>query len=75
LDCRHLENIYELFLLGALQEEGTLELCEHLAQGCGNCLERVREATRTVYLLSLTAKPVSPRPKAKDDLVRMVKGK
>ena len=64
-----------MFLLGALPDEGTLELCEHLAQGCGNCLERVREAARTVYLLSLTAKPVPPRPRVKDDLLRMVKGK
>jgi hypothetical protein len=64
-----------LFLLGALPDEGALELREHLAQGCQHCLERVKEAARTVYLLSLTAKPVSPGPKAKADLLRLVKRK
>jgi hypothetical protein len=72
LDCRHLEDVYELFLLGALPDEGSLELREHLAQGCEHCLERVKEAARTVYLLSLTAKPVTPGPKAKADLLRLL---
>jgi len=75
LDCRHLEDVYELFLLGALPDEASLELREHLTRGCEHCLARVKEAARTVYLLSLTAKPVSPGPKAKADLLRLVKGK
>ena len=64
-----------MFLLGALSEEGSLELREHLNQGCEHCLERVKEAARTVYLLSLSARPVSPGPKAKADLLRLVKNK
>lgn len=75
MDCRHLENIYELFLLGALSHEDSLQLLEHLSQGCDHCLERLKEAARTVYLLSLAAKPVSPGPKAKADLLRLVKNK
>jgi hypothetical protein len=61
-----------LFLLGALSDEASLQLREHLTQGCEHCLERVKEAARTVYLLSLTAKPASPRPKAKADLLRLL---
>jgi len=72
LDCRHLEDVYELFLLGVLSDEGSLDLREHLAQGCEHCLERVKEAARTVYLLSLSARPVSPAPKAKADLLRLL---
>jgi len=64
-----------LFLLGALSDEGSLELREHLDQGCEHCLERVKEAARTVYLLSLSARPVSPGPKVKADLLRLVKNK
>ena len=64
-----------MFLLGALSDEGSLELREHLNQGCENCLERVKEAARTVYLLSLSARPVAPGPKAKADLLRLVKNK
>jgi hypothetical protein len=73
VDCRHLEDVYELFLLGALPDEDTLQLCEHLTQGCEHCLQRVKEAARTVYLLSLTAKPASPGPKAKANLLRVLR--
>jgi hypothetical protein len=62
-----------LFLLGALSDEDSLQLREHLTEGCEPCLERVKEAARTVYLLSLTAKPASPGPKAKADLLRLLK--
>jgi hypothetical protein len=61
-----------LFLLGVLPDEASLQLCEHLTQGCEHCLERVKEAARTVYLLSLTAKPASPGPKAKANLLRLL---
>jgi hypothetical protein len=64
-----------LFLLGALSDEGSLELRKHLDQGCEHCLERVKEAARTVYLLSLSARPVSPGPKAKTDLLRLLRSK
>jgi hypothetical protein len=75
LDCRHLESVYELFLLGALLEEDSVQLREHLASGCEHCLERLKEAARTVYLLSLAAQPVAPGPKTKANLLRQVKGK
>jgi hypothetical protein len=62
-----------LFLLGALSDENSLQLRAHLTEGCERCLERVKEAARTVYLLSLTAKPASPGPKAKAGLLRLLK--
>jgi len=70
MGCQHLEEIYELFLLGALSEQGALELREHLARGCPHCLERIREAVETVYLLSLTSKPARLNPKVKTELLR-----
>jgi hypothetical protein len=75
LDCRHLENVYELFLLGALSDDNVLELREHLTGGCERCQLRIKEAARTVYLLSLTTKPVLPATKVKDDLLRLVRKK
>jgi anti-sigma factor RsiW len=72
MDRPHLEDVYELFVLGALPEEDSREVREHLAQGCEHCLERVKEAARTVYLLSLTVKPSSPGPKVKADLLRLL---
>jgi hypothetical protein len=73
LDCRHLEDVYELFLLGALSDESSAELREHLRRGCQHCLERVKEAARTVYLLSLSARPAPPGSKAKAELLRLLK--
>jgi hypothetical protein len=64
-----------LFLLGTLSEENSLDLREHLSRGCEHCNLRMKEAARTVYLLSLTAKPVAPAPRAKDDLLRLVRKK
>jgi hypothetical protein len=61
-----------LFLLGALPHEESLELREHLTRGCEHCRQRVKEAARTVYLLSLTTKPASPGPKAKANLLRLL---
>ena len=75
MDCRHLESVYELFLLGALMGEDWFEIQEHLSSGCEHCLEKLREAARTVYLLSLAAKPVTPGQKAKASLLRQVKSK
>jgi hypothetical protein len=70
MGCRHLEEVYELFLLGALSEQGSLELREHLARGCPHCLVRIREAVETVYVLSLFSKPARPNPRVKAELLR-----
>ena len=75
MDCRHLDSVYELFLLGTLSDEDSAQLREHLASGCEHCLERLKEAARTVYLLSLAVQPVAPGPKAKANLLRQVNGK
>ena len=75
MDCRHLEHIYELFVLGSLAEENSQDLREHLGRGCEYCSARIKEAARTVYLLSLSSKPVSPAPEAKEILLRLVRRK
>ena len=72
MGCQHLEELYELGMLGAIWEEGTLDLREHLARGCPHCLARVREATETVYLLGLAAKPARPHARVKAELLRQI---
>jgi hypothetical protein len=69
MGCQHLEELYELFLLGALSDQGSLELREHLARDCPHCLVRIREAAETVYLLSLACKPARPAPRVKSELL------
>ncbi|MGA2985281.1 MAG: hypothetical protein ABSG32_15830 [Terriglobia bacterium] len=75
MGCQHLEEVYELWWLGALSEQGCLDLREHLARGCQHCLARVRDAAGTVYMLGLAPKPVRPRPRVKAELLRQISRK
>ena len=72
MGCQHLDELYELWLLGALSEQGAADLRDHLQHGCVQCLARVREAAETVYLLGLTPGPVRPRPRVKSGLLRQI---
>jgi len=69
MGCQHLEELHELWLLGALSEQNSRDLREHLARECPHCLARVREATEMVYLLGLGAKPARPHPRVKTELL------
>ena len=70
MDCQHLEDIYELFLLGIAARDDAAEIGEHLARGCLHCLGQLREAALTIYLLSQPARPVPLDPKRKPRLLR-----
>ena len=72
MGCQHLEEVYELWWLNALAEQSSCELQEHLARGCPHCLERLREAAETVYVLGLSSKPVRPHPRVKAELIRKI---
>jgi hypothetical protein len=75
MGCQHLEELYELWLLGALSEQSSLDLREHLARGCLHCLARIREAEELVYLLALAAKPARPHPRVKAELLSRISRK
>ncbi len=75
MGCQPLEELYELWLLGAISEQSSLDLHEHLARGCPHCLTRVREATESVYLLGLASKPTRPHPRVKVELLRQLSRK
>jgi len=72
MGCQHLEELYELWLLGALSERSSLDLREHLTKGCPHCLARIREATEMVYVLGLACKPSKPHPRVKSELLRQL---
>jgi len=72
MGCQHLEEIYELWLLGATSEQASLDLRDHLGRGCPHCLERVREAVETVYVLGLAPKPARPHPRVKSEMLRQI---
>jgi hypothetical protein len=74
MDCQHLDECYELFLLGTLPAREAAEVSEHVERGCSYCLEHLREAALTVYLLSQIVRPARLDPKLKSNLLRgMVK--
>ncbi len=75
MGCQHLDEIYELSLLGTFAGGASADLREHIVRGCAYCLEHLREAALTVYLLSQTARPARPDPKLKAQLLRRLRKK
>jgi hypothetical protein len=75
MGCQHLEELHELWLLGALSEPSSRDLREHLARGCPQCLGRIREAAEMVYLLGVGAKPARPNARVKTDLLNQISRK
>jgi hypothetical protein len=70
MDCRYLDDIYELFLLGLMKPKEAAEVKEHIERGCPYCLDHLREAAQTVYFLLSSSKPRKPAPGAKAELLR-----
>jgi len=55
MDCRHLDDYYELYVLGAADSDVAQEISRHLDQGCVSCTSRLREAALNVYFVSTLA--------------------
>jgi hypothetical protein len=71
--CQHLDQNYELFLLGALSVEEDASIREHVERSCPYCLEQLREAALTVYFLTWAGRPERPDPKQKSTLLRRLR--
>ena len=74
MECRHLDDLYELYLLGALGVSERSEIHEHLRADCPYCTERLRQAALTVYFLALPDRKVRvPQPLKVQVLRRLIK--
>jgi len=73
MGCQHLDDLYELCVLGTGFGPGFEEVRQHLEQGCPYCLARLREAAQVIYLLSQNVRPVRPSPKSRSELLRRLK--
>ena len=73
MGCQHLDQNYELFLLGALSVEDDASIREHVERSCPYCLEQLREAALTVYFLTWAGRAVRPDPKQKSTLLRRLR--
>jgi hypothetical protein len=69
MGCQHLEDEYELYVLGALSPGAGADLALHLSAQCPNCLQGLREAAESVYWLVQSVDPVRPRPAVKSRLL------
>jgi anti-sigma factor RsiW len=70
MGCQSLEDLFELYLLGALCPEDRAAVEEHLSRGCPQCGEHLREAALTVYLLCQPEHLARPDPKHKSRFLR-----
>jgi hypothetical protein len=75
MDCRHLEDLYELFVLSALSRDETAEIHEHLAKSCPNCVAGVREAALTLYAVLQARRPIKSTPQQKSRFLQRIKDK
>ncbi len=73
MGCEHLDDFYELYLLGTVDGGACAEIREHLARGCPACFTRLREGALTVYLLSQDTRRARPDPKQKSQLLRRLR--
>ncbi|HUI40720.1 MAG TPA: hypothetical protein VL523_02010 [Terriglobia bacterium] len=65
MDCQHLDDVYEIYLLGGLAGEVCEELETHVREECPRCLHALREAAESVYWLVQNSAPARPRPTVK----------
>ena len=75
MDCRHLEDGYEIYLLGALDPGAQAELHHHVRQGCDYCRVELREAAENLYWLLQNVAPVRPSPAIKAQLLERLTSK
>jgi hypothetical protein len=70
MECRYLDDVYELFLLGLLKQKEAAEVKEHIERACPYCMDHLREAAQSVYFLLTGAKGRKPPPQVKADILR-----
>jgi hypothetical protein len=70
MDCRYLDDVYELFLLGLLKPKGAAQVKEHVERGCPYCLAHLREAAESVYFVLSGSKDRKPPPRIRAEILR-----
>ena len=73
MGCEHLDEFYELYLLGTITEGACIDIGEHLERGCPYCTEHLREAAQSVYLLTMTAHTARPNPILKSQIMKRLR--
>lgn len=67
-----LDELYELYAMGALESEAAAEIERHLIDGCVYCTEQVREASQLAALLAGIAEPAQPRAELRSRVLNSI---
>ena len=70
MDCRYLDDVYELFLLGLLKPKEAAEVKEHIERGCPYCTDHLREAAQSVSFVLSGSKDPKPAQNTKSEILR-----
>ncbi|HEY3456508.1 MAG TPA: anti-sigma factor [Bryobacteraceae bacterium] len=68
-----MNELYELYVLGALEPELASEIDSHLAEGCEYCVERLREATLAAAAMSGMSEQLEPPKYLRDRVLASVR--
>jgi len=74
VDCAHVEEDWELFALGSLDEADQQRMASHLQSGCKECQRRLVEARAVVASIATTAPARQPSARVELDLMKRVRG-
>jgi len=72
MDCKYLDESYELFLLAAAPPDVAATIREHVGRDCEYCLAHLRQAAQAVYFLCQPVRPIRPNPKVKTELFHQI---
>lgn len=68
----HFDELYERYLLGALDESEQALLADHLGRACPECLRGLQQARSTLAALSALAPDEAPSPQVRQQLLRAI---
>ncbi len=68
-----MDELYELYALGTLENEAANEIDAHLRDECAYCLEHVQQALQVTSGLAALAEPVTPPKELRERIVGRVK--
>ena len=68
-----MKELYELYVLGALEQDETAAIDEHVRTECAHCLQQIQDARFVAAALSGIAEPVEPSARLRKRVIAIVK--
>ncbi len=73
VDCSHIEEDWELFALGSVDEATQLTMASHLRSGCVECRRKLLEAQAALSAVAATAPARQPSARVERELMKRVR--